>query len=225
MPQTRFSFSADRKRFIAGLLGRIKPRLDLGSITRFLLDCEKDIAWCLSGYPDGWDPNNVDAELLIRVSRSAYELNAALRQLHSSTKFALAARLLAEPDRGIDVQTAKEYAADVHDFLERLRDQAMDLKDGAGTPINVRVSEELAACFAVNYVYSFKALPSLRHDGIYKQFLDEITNNDLPERFRMRIGKNQMAAANRRASVHLDTMLLNKSVTEPGPIKGENQHG
>lgn len=214
MPPTRFSFSSDRKRFLAGLLERIKPRLNPKDISSFLCECEKDIAWCLSAYPTGWNPNKADAELLLKASKSAHELTSALRQLHPSTKFAIAARQLAEPDRGIDVPMAKQYFADLEAFLMRLSDQAIDLKNGPGTPMNVRVSEELAACLASNYVVAFESLPSLRHDGIYKQFLNEITSNDLPEQFRMRIGKNQMDLANRRASVHLDCIQLNKTVTD-----------
>lgn len=202
MPSTKFSFSMARRDFLTNLLGRAKPLLDRKAIKQFLFDCEKDIAWCLSGYPDGWG-NNDDAEILQKIGKAAYELKAGLGQLHSSTKFALAARQLAEPDRGIDVETAKHYLSTLEVSLMRLVEHAEDLRCGSGTPMTQRVSEELATCFATNYVCSFSALPSLRHDGIYKQFIDSITEIDLPQAFQMRIGKRQMELANRRASVHL----------------------
>lgn len=199
MSVVSFGFSADRKQFHSTLLARVKPRLEPKSITAFLFECEREISWCLSGYPEGLSPAPGDTALLKKISEAAYELQSALRQLDRSSMFALSARMLAEPDRGIDVSTAKEYASDLVLFIGQLRDQAMDLKNGPGTPISVRVSEELACCIAKVYVHFFETLPSLRHDGIYKQFLDEITNNDLPELFRLSIGKRQMDLANRRA--------------------------
>lgn len=202
MPPTKFSFSMARRDFLADLLGRAKPLLDRKAIKQFIFDCEKDIAWCLSGYPTGWE-NSDDAEILQKIEKAAYELKTALRQLQPSTKFALAVRQVTEPDRGIDVVAAKSSLLALDTTLSRLVEQAEDLRHGPGTPIKQRVSEELATCFAANYVFSFSALPSLRHDGIYKQFIDSITETDLPQAFQMRIGKRQMDLANRRASVHL----------------------
>jgi len=225
MPPARFSFSGDRIVFLSTILKRVKPRLSDEQIKGFIRECQIEIAWVLSGYPNGFCQADDDSELLKAIAEAAYRLNSSLRRLDRGTMFALSVRVLNEPDRGLDASAAREYAASLDHLLERIRDQAMDLKDGPGTPISVRASEELAQRIAGTYVHFFGALPSLRHDSPYKAFIDEITANDLPENFRMRIGKRQMDLANRRAYVQLECMLLNKTATETSAKQGENEHG
>ena len=120
-----------------------------------------------------------------------------------ANSLALSIRLLGGNERGVGVEEASRFNDDLDKLLYDIKTESSDLRVGSFTPMSVRISGELATEFAVSYAQIFGKIPSLRHDSIYKQFVDEITGNDLPINFRLSIGKNQLGLANQRAQFRI----------------------
>lgn len=110
-------------------------------------------------------------------------------------------------------------------LLTKILQESQHLNHGPGTPVKERLAEDIARAIAISYVVAFHSLPSIRHDSVYKLFVDEITANDLPDEFRISIGKRKMELANQRANVHLECMQMNKTVTAQRVKQYKTEHG
>lgn len=212
-----FGFSDQQKTTLSELLSRVKPRLPADRIKFFLLECEREIARTLKVFPGGWQVDERTPARLKTVGEAAYKFNAALRALSNVERLSIFAKLLAQTDwygEGADLNEVSAEASAVERFLMKFVQEVNDLQLGYGTSVKDRLAEDIAEAIAISYVVAFKLLPSLRHDSAYKKFVDEISENCLPDNFRVSIGKHKMEMANERAGVHLDCMQLNTTVTE-----------
>lgn len=214
MPFHEFRFSLERKRILADLLSRAKPRLPVDRIQFFLSEVSREINLCLRYYPEGWPQDDQARERLEAVRKTSLALHVALSTLNEAQRLALFAGLLAGHDSGCDIREVRAEAREMESSLMKLHEEATHLCYGPGTPAADRFAEDVAYSLAVSYVVAFGCLPSLRHDSAYKIFVEDVTANDLPDGFHASIGKHKMELANKRALVHLECMRLNKTVTE-----------
>ncbi len=136
--------------------------------------------------------------------------------LDEPRRVALFGKWLFDPDSGYDVREVSDAARDIESSLIALQDATLFFR-AASRPVD-RFAEDIAYIFAKYYVIAFGRIPSIRHDSAYKLFVDDITENDLPERFRVSIGKHKMDLANKQAKCFLDErMRLNDSLNKTVP--------
>lgn len=205
MPFHEFGLLPERKRILTDLLLRIKPRLPSDRIEFFLSEVVREINVCLRYYPEGWPQDDQASKRLEAVRKAALDLHVALATLNEAQRLALFAGLLFGHDGGCDIREVRAEAREMESSLMKLQEEAAHLCYGPGTPVVDRFAEDIAHTLARSYAVAFRSLPSLRHDSAYKQFVDEISENDLPGIFRVSIGKHKMELANQRASLFLKT--------------------
>ena len=214
MASIEFGFKPDRKTFLSDLLFKAKPRLPAARIKFFLSECEREIKLCLRSYPAGWQTDERTPKRLESVGKAALALNVALRELNDAESMSLFAGILVDHEGGVDLREAGAEARETKSLLLKILAESQYLCHGLGTPVKERLAEDIAFAIAISYVVAFGSLPSLRHNSAYKRFVDDITANDLPNEFRVSIGKRKMDLANQRANVHLELIQLNTTVTD-----------
>ncbi|WP_374276515.1 hypothetical protein [Azonexus sp.] len=215
MQSQTFGFSAARKNLLAELLSTAKPRLQSERIRFFISEVEREIAVVLRYFPEGW-PQDEGAAQLDAVRKAASSLREAFMGLDEPRRVALFGKWLFDPDSGYDVREVSDAARDIESSLIALQDATLFFR-AASRPVD-RFAEDIAYIFAKSYVIAFGCIPSIRHDSAYKLFVDDITENDLPERFRVSIGKHKMDLANKQAKCFLDErMRLNDSLNKTVP--------
>lgn len=218
MQVTDFRISLERKKLLRELLSRVKPRLQAIRIDFFLSECEREIRYCLKSYPSGWEVDERTPKRLESVGKAALALNVALEELNEAESQALFAGILVGHESGVDIGEVRAEARETKALLSKILLESQHLCHGVGTPVKERLAEDIASSIAISYVTAFGSLPSVRHDSAYKLFVDDLTANDLPSKFRVTIGKRKMELANQRASIFTEHASPNKTVMANKPI-------
>lgn len=207
-PKTiKFSFSDQQREKHAQDLSKSKPRLPAGRIKFFLSECEREINWCMAGYPSGWRPEKKTPDRLQAVADAAIVLMGALQGLSETERPSLFSAIIMGHDCGYGIREMEAEYRELNSTLLKIHQESNCLIHGVGSQISQRFSDEFAGRIAVAYVTAFASLPSSRTGSIYAEFIEEVACNNLPQKWRPpSLGWRTLRAANIRASIHLEAV-------------------
>jgi len=178
---TDFFLKSDRRRRLLDVL----RKHDADRAEYFLSMCEREIVSWLKAWPKMPEPVRETGPQLDHVSRKAYELFEAVKQLDDHAGWMLAHWLLSHKNEGhsqgvmpADVWRAREALE--FDLL-RLARAAQDCHGPHDGPSPRRPDQDLSDRIARAYTDIFRELPSMNmEDGVFAAFCEELAN-DMPD--------------------------------------------